>query len=165
VAVAKYWLTKRNPNFVYECMECHGGAGYVEESPLPRLFRESPLNAIWEGSGNVIALDILRTLGREPAARDAFAAEVTAARGQSAVLDAAIDDLLVLLRRVPAESDARRVAERMALVLQAALLVQGAPAAVADAFIATRLGAEGGRSFGVLPAGADVDAIVGRGVA
>ncbi|MGQ3355481.1 MAG: acyl-CoA dehydrogenase family protein [Phreatobacter sp.] len=164
VAVAKYWLTKRNPNFVYECMECHGGAGYVEESPLPRLFRESPLNAIWEGSGNVIALDILRTLGREPAAREAFAAELGAARGANATLDAAIDDLFGMLRRVPAEADARRVAERMALVLQAALLVQGAPAAVADAFIATRLGAEGGRSFGVLPSGADMDAIVDRRV-
>ena len=76
VAVAKYWLTKRCPGFVFECMECHGGAGYVEEGPMPRLFRESPLNAIWEGSGNVIALDVLRTLKREAAARDAFAAEI-----------------------------------------------------------------------------------------
>ena len=162
VASAKYWLTKRNPNFVYECMECHGGAGYVEESPLPRLFRESPLNAIWEGSGNVIALDILRTLGREPLARDAFAAEVMAARGQSAVLDAAMEDVAAEIRRVPAEADARRIAERLALVLQASLLVRGAPAAVADAFIATRLGGEGGRSYGVLPRAADVDAIIGR---
>ncbi|KAF0137098.1 MAG: putative acyl-CoA dehydrogenase [Xanthobacteraceae bacterium] len=162
VAAAKYWLTKRNPNFVYECMECHGGAGYVEESPLPRLFRESPLNAIWEGSGNVIALDILRTLGREPLARDAFAAEVMAARGQSAVLDAAMEDVAAQIRRVPAEADARRIAERMALVLQASLLLRGAPPAVADAFIATRLGGEGGRSFGVLPRAADVDAIVAR---
>lgn len=162
VASAKYWLTKRNPNFVYECMECHGGAGYVEESPLPRLFRESPLNAIWEGSGNVIALDILRTLGREPLARDAFAAEVMAARGQSAVLDAAMEDVAAEIRRVPAEADARRIAERLALVLQASLLVRGAPAAVADAFIATRLGGEGGRSFGVLPRSADVDAIIDR---
>lgn len=165
VAVAKYWLTKRNPNFVYECMECHGGAGYVEESPLPRLFRESPLNAIWEGSGNVIALDILRTLGREPAAVEAFRAEVATALGANPLLDAAISGLFALLARVPAEADARRVAERMALVLQGALLVQGAPAAVADAFIATRLGGEGGRSFGVLPAGADVDAILARGAA
>ena len=162
VASAKYWLTKRNPNFVYECMECHGGAGYVEESPLPRLFRESPLNAIWEGSGNVIALDILRTLGREPLARDAFAAEVMAARGQSAVLDAAMEDIAAQIRRVPAEADARRIAERLALVLQASLLVRGAPSAVADAFIATRLGGEGGRSYGVLPRAADVDAIIGR---
>lgn len=162
VAAAKYWLTKRNPNFVYECMECHGGAGYVEESPLPRLFRESPLNAIWEGSGNVIALDILRTLGREPAARDAFAAETMAARGENPLLDAAMEDIAARLKSVPAEGDARRIAERMALVLQASLLVRHAPAAVADAFIATRLGEEGGRSFGVLPARADLDAILGR---
>ncbi|MER8124952.1 acyl-CoA dehydrogenase family protein, partial [Acinetobacter baumannii] len=82
-------LTKRNPNFVYECMECHGGVGYVEETPMPRLFRESPLNAIWEGSGNVIALDILRTLGREPLALEAYAAEVAEARGADRRLDAA----------------------------------------------------------------------------
>ncbi|WP_439574692.1 acyl-CoA dehydrogenase family protein [Phreatobacter sp.] len=162
VAAAKYWLTKRNPNFVYECMECHGGAGYVEESPLPRLFRESPLNAIWEGSGNVIALDILRTLGREPAARDAFAAEAMAARGQNPLLDAAMEDVAARLKAVPAEADARRIAERMALVLQGSLLVRHAPAAVADAFIATRLGDEGARSFGVLPKGVDLDAIVAR---
>jgi putative acyl-CoA dehydrogenase len=163
--VAKYWLTKRNPNFVYECMECHGGAGYVEESPLPRLFRESPLNAIWEGSGNVIALDILRTLGREPLAREAFAAEAFAVRGAHPALDAAMEDVAARLKSVPAEAEARRIAERMALVLQASLLVRHSPAAVADAFVATRLGGDGGRSFGVLPRGADVDAIVGRVVA
>lgn len=162
VAAAKYWLTKRNPNFVYECMECHGGAGYVEESPLPRLFRESPLNAIWEGSGNVIALDILRTLAREPAARDAFAAEALAARGANVLLAAAAEDVAARLKNVPAEADARRLAERMALVLQASLLVRHSPHAVADAFVATRLGGEGARSFGVLPKGAAVDAIVAR---
>jgi putative acyl-CoA dehydrogenase len=162
VAVAKYWLTKRNPNFVYECMECHGGAGYVEESPLPRLYREAPLNAIWEGSGNVIALDILRTLGKEPAAREAFAAELLIARGADGRLDAATHDLFELLKAAPHEADARRIAERMALTLQASLLVRHSPRAVADAFIATRLGGQGGRSFGVLPNGADIDAIVGR---
>jgi len=160
--VAKFWICKRGSAFAQEAMECLGGNGYVEESTLPRLYREAPLNAIWEGSGNVIALDILRTLGREPLARDAFAAEVMAARGQSAVLDAAMEDVAAQIRRVPAEADARRIAERMALVLQASLLVRGAPSAVSDAFIATRLGGEGGRSFGVLPRQADVDAIVGR---
>ncbi|ACG78387.1 acyl-CoA dehydrogenase [Phenylobacterium zucineum HLK1] len=163
VAVGKYWLTKRNPNFVYECMECHGGVGYVEETPMPRLFRESPLNAIWEGSGNVIALDILRTLGREPLALEAYAAEVAEARGADRRLDAAAEGLLDgLARHRPGEADARRTAERMALVLQGALLVRHAPAAVADAFCATRLGDEGGRSFGILPGGADVAAIVDR---
>ncbi|WP_374470174.1 acyl-CoA dehydrogenase family protein [Phenylobacterium sp.] len=163
VAVGKYWLTKRNPNFVYECMECHGGVGYVEETPMPRLFRESPLNAIWEGSGNVIALDILRTLAREPLALEAYAAEIAEARSADHRLDAAATDLLDrLAKRVPAESDARWTAERLALVLQGALLVRHAPPAVADAFCATRLGDEGGRSFGILPGGADVDTIVAR---
>ncbi len=162
VAVSKYWLTKRCPNFVYEAMECMGGAGYVEESPLPRLFRESPLNAIWEGSGNVIALDILRTLAREPAARDAFAAELLRGKGADARLDAAIDRLLADLGKgLPQEAEARFVAERMALTLQAALLARHAPRAVADAFIATRL-AGTGRSFGAHPAGLDTSAIVAR---
>jgi len=163
VAVAKFWLTKRNPNFVYECMECLGGAGYVEESPMPRLFRESPLNAIWEGSGNVIALDILRTIARAPAAIESFAAEVALAQGVDRRLDQAAEDLFDRLRRsLPAESEARLVAERMALLLQASLLIRHAPAVVADAFLATRIGGEGGRSFGTLPPAADAAAIVDR---
>jgi putative acyl-CoA dehydrogenase len=162
VALGKYWLTKRNPNFVYECMECHGGVGYVEETPMPRLFRESPLNAIWEGSGNVIALDILRTLAREPAALEAYFAEIEAAAGADRRLDAAATALKDRLAARPSEAEARFTAERMALVLQGALLVKTAPAAVADAFCATRLAGEGGVSFGVLPAGVDRDAIVAR---
>lgn len=163
VALGKYWLTKRNPNFVYECMECHGGAGYVEETPMPRLFRESPLNAIWEGAGNVIALDILRTLGREPLALEAYRSEVDLSRGGNAVLDAAAEALFAELGRgTPVETRGRIIAERMALVLQGALLVRHAPAAIADAFCATRLGEEGGRSFGVLPSSADIGAIIER---
>ena len=163
VALAKYWLTKRNPGFVYECMECLGGAGYVEESPLPRLFRESPLNAIWEGSGNVIALDILRTLARRPEALSAYAAELALARGGSAVLDREADALLVSLGvRQPDERDARLLAERMALLLQASLMIRHAPAAVADLFIATRIAGEGGRAFGAIPSGSDVGAILAR---
>ena len=163
VALAKFWLAKRCPNFVYECMECLGGAGYVEESPLPRLFRESPLNAIWEGSGNVIALDILRTLSREPAALEAYAAEIAPARGGSRRLDAAAQELTDRLAAgLPTEAEARFVAERMALLLQGALLVRHAPSEVADLFIATRLAGEGGRCFGTLPAGAEVAAILLR---
>ncbi|MCW6507750.1 isovaleryl-CoA dehydrogenase [Lichenifustis flavocetrariae] len=163
VALAKYWLTKRNPNFIYECMECHGGVGYVEETPMPRLFRESPLNAIWEGSGNVIALDVLRTLACEPRALEAYRAEVATSRGGNTTLDAAADALFDELGRgVPAETRGRLIAERMALTLQGALLVRNAPAAVADAFCATRLGAEGARSFGVLPTSLDIAAIVDR---
>jgi putative acyl-CoA dehydrogenase len=163
VAAAKYWLTKRNPNFVYECMECHGGAGYIEEGPLPRIFRESPLNAIWEGSGNVIALDILRTLAREPGAFDAYRAEIEPARGGNATLDAAAAALFARIARgAIAEGEARMVAERLALVLQGALLVRCAAPAIADAFCATRLGGEGGRSFGTLPESVDLDAILSR---
>ena len=166
VAVAKYWLTKRNPNFVYECMECLGGAGYVEEGPMPRLFRESPLNAIWEGSGNVIALDIVRTLNREPAALDAFAAELALARGGDLRFDCAADELLARLRRsLPSESEARFAAEQMALLLQASLLVRHAPAAVADLFVATRIAGQGGRSFGAFAPGADPEPILARQLA
>jgi putative acyl-CoA dehydrogenase len=162
VAVAKFWLTKRCPHFVFECMESHGGAGYVEETPMPRLFRESPLNAIWEGSGNVIALDVLRTLRREPAAQAAFAAEIEASAGGNVAVDAAWRKLAPRLAAATPEAQARRLVEEMALVLQGALLARLAPAAVADTFCATRLGDEGGWSFGVLPLAADVTAILGR---
>ena len=163
VALAKYWLTKRCPNFVYECMECLGGAGYVEESPMPRLFRESPLNAIWEGSGNVIALDILRTLARERAALDAFEAELASARNGEPAFAGSADAFLARLRKgIPAEAEARWVAERMALLLQASLLVRHAPSSLSDFFLATRTGDSGGRSFGALPIGLDVKAVVDR---
>jgi putative acyl-CoA dehydrogenase len=162
VAVAKYWLTKRNPAFVYECMECHGGVGYVEETPMPRLFRESPVNGIWEGSGNVIALDVLRTLRREPAALDAFLGELAAAAGASRGFDEAARAFERELSATPAEADGRRIVERMALLLQGSLLLRHAPAAVADAFCATRLGLDGGRLFGILPKGGDIDGILAR---
>ncbi|MDB5457508.1 MAG: alkylation response protein [Caulobacter sp.] len=162
VALGKYWLTKRDPNFVYECMECHGGVGYVEETPMPRLFRESPLNAIWEGSGNVIALDVLRTLRKEPAAVEAYLAEIGAARGVDGRFDAAATRLADRLAGAPGEAEARRLTEDMALLLQGALLVRHAPPAVADAFVASRLAGDGGRGFGTLSAAADLDAIVRR---
>ncbi len=165
VAVGKYWLTKRNPNFIYECMECLGGAGYVEEAPLARLYREAPLNAIWEGSGNVIALDILRTFHKEPAALEAFAAEIADARAADKRLDAAASELEARLAAGLGENQARWAAERMALVLQGALMVRNAPPAVSDAFVATRLAGDWGRSYGTLPAGADVEAIVARQMA
>ena len=130
---------------------------------MPRLFRESPLNAIWEGSGNVIALDILRTIAREPAAIEAFAAEVALAGGADRRLDQAAEQMFDHLRRsIPAEAEARSVAERLALLLQASLLARRAPPAIADAFLASRLGGDGGRSFGTLAPTADVGAIVDR---
>ncbi len=163
VALAKYWLTKRCPNFVYECMECLGGGGYVEESPLPRLFRESPLNAIWEGSGNVIALDVLRTLDKEPAALAGYADEIALGRGADVRFDAASGALLEQLRDgLPSEAGARRLVERMAQVLQASLLVRHAPVAVADAFCAARLASDACFTYGALPSGIDVAAIMAR---
>jgi putative acyl-CoA dehydrogenase len=162
VALGKFWLGKRAVNFVYECMECHGGGGYVEESPLPRLYREAPLNSIWEGSGNVIALDVLRTLHKEPAARDAYLAELRPACGANAALDRAV---AMIQERIggaaPGEEQARALAELMALALQAALLARHAPNAVAEAFARTRLG-EGGRTFGILPQGTDIARIMDR---
>jgi len=166
-AIGKYWVTKRAPAFAAEALECLGGNGYVEESGMPRLYREAPLNSVWEGSGNVIALDVLRALGKEPGAGDALMGEVAAARGADARLDAATDRLgadLVTLTADPvaAQVQARRVVERMALALQGSLLVRYAPVAVADAFCASRLAGDWGHGFGTLPAGVDVDAILAR---
>ncbi|GAA4763542.1 acyl-CoA dehydrogenase family protein [Stakelama sediminis] len=161
VAVAKYWLTRRNPAFVFECMECLGGAGYVEEGPMPRLFRESPLNAIWEGSGNVIALDVLRTLAKAPLSGEVFLAELASERGKHGRFDAALDSLSADLSRPVGEAQARALVGRMALLLQAALLLRDAPAAVAEAFCETRLAGDG-RLFGTLPDNADVEAILAR---
>ncbi|MFI7275548.1 acyl-CoA dehydrogenase family protein [Streptomyces sp. NPDC049879] len=160
---AKYWVTKRCTPVVAEALECLGGNGYVEESGMPRLLRQSPLNSIWEGSGNVQALDVLRALQREPGALNAYLTEVGLAAGADHRLDAAIKDVLTELSDLDGvEGRARRLVERLARVLQGALLVRHAPAAVADAFCAARLGGEGGAAFGTLPGGADVAAIVDR---
>src|SRR5262249_19727368 len=144
--------------------ECLGGNGYVEESILPRLFRESPLNGIWEGSGNVICLDVLRAMGREPASVDAFREEVLAAQGADARFDAHCRRLGALLADTDdLEVRARRIVEAMALALQASLLIRAGSTAVADAFCAARLDPD--RSLGVygtLPSGVDVAAIVDR---
>src|SRR3954463_7672351 len=147
-AVAKYWICKRATPHAAESLECLGGNGYVEESPMPRLLRDAPLNGIWEGSGNVIALDVLRALAREPEAGEAFLAECALARGANARLDAHLDAL-----KLPTDPwEARRAVEDLALAFQASLLVRHAPPFVAYAFCA-RLA--GGRVFGTLPAGVD----------
>ncbi|MDQ1370409.1 MAG: putative acyl-CoA dehydrogenase [Acidimicrobiaceae bacterium] len=162
-AVAKYWLCKRHPTLAAEALECLGGNGYVEESVMPRLFRESPLNGIWEGSGNVICLDVLRAMARQPESVEAFFAELSRARGADRRLDAAVDDLRRQLGRPDdLEARARRIVETMALVLQGALLVRDGHPAVADAFCASRLGGDWGRAFGTLPTGLDVGAILAR---
>ncbi|MFF3389618.1 acyl-CoA dehydrogenase family protein [Streptomyces sp. NPDC002669] len=163
VPAAKYWVTKRCTPLVGEALECLGGNGYVEESGMPRLLREAPLNSIWEGSGNVQALDVLRALQREPMALNAFLQEVGRARGADHRLDRAIKDLLTELADLNGiEARARRLAERMALVLQGSLLVRWAPPEVADAFCASRLGGDWGAAFGTLPHSLDLAPVVER---
>jgi putative acyl-CoA dehydrogenase len=162
-AVGKFWVCKRAPAMIYEAMECLGGNGYVEESILPRLYREAPVNAIWEGSGNVICLDVLRAMAREPETAPALLDEIRLARGGDRRLDAAVAALeRELADPVDAEIRARRIVERMALALEASLLVRHAPAAVADAFCASRLGGDEGLVFGTLPPGLDLGAILAR---
>jgi putative acyl-CoA dehydrogenase len=164
IALGKYWVCKRTPAQVGEALECLGGNGYVEESIMPRLYREAPLNSIWEGSGNVNALDVLHALARQPEAIDAYHAEVALANGADPRLDRAVAALRESLGRSgpDLEGQARRIVERMALVLQASLLVRHAPAAVADAFCAARLAGDGGFAFGTLPPAIDSRAIVDR---
>ncbi len=162
-AVLKYWLCKRAPAHAAEALECFGGNGFVEESGMPRLYRESPLNSIWEGSGNVQCLDVLRAMVGKPEAVDAFFAEVGEAAGAEPRLDAAtalVRDELTDLEQI--EARARRVVERMALVLQGSLAVRFADPAVADAFCASRLGGDWGHAFGTLPAGTDFERIIER---
>lgn len=161
VAASKFWVCKRSPYVVGEALECLGGNGYVEESGMPRLFRESPLNSIWEGSGNVISLDVLRAMGREPESVSAVTKELALAAGADKRLDAHLDRLQLSLQEATPQT-ARRVAQDLALGLQASLLVQHAPAHVADAFCATRLDGDWGHVFGTLPASVDAAAIVER---
>ncbi|MET8353820.1 isovaleryl-CoA dehydrogenase [Micromonospora sp. NPDC005206] len=166
LAVGKYWVCKRWPAHAAEALECLGGNGYVEESGMPRLFRESPLNSIWEGSGNVAALDVLRVLVKEPQVMEAFQAEVSAAAGTDARLDAAVRQVRADLSDVDdLELRARRVVERLALVLQGSLLVRHGHPAVADAFCASRLGGDHGQAYGTLPTGVDFAAIISRATA
>jgi putative acyl-CoA dehydrogenase len=162
-AVAKFWVCKRTPVAVAEALEVLGGNGYVEESGMPRLYRQAPLNSIWEGSGNVIALDVLRALGTGSASLAAVTAELDAARGADARYDAALKRLAAELgdpEQLPLR--ARRIAGQLALCLQASLLLQSAPTAVADAFCATRLGGDWGAVLGTLPPGTPVAQLVDR---
>jgi putative acyl-CoA dehydrogenase len=166
-AVLKYWVCKRAPAHAAESLECLGGNGFVEESVMPRLYRDAPLNSIWEGSGNVAALDVLRALTKEPEALPAFLAECELARGSDARLDRHIDRLkgrIGDLREEDPQWSARRIVEDMGVALQGSLLVRHAPPFVADAFCASRLDADGARSttYGTLPPGIDAQAIVDR---
>ncbi|MDT4838962.1 putative acyl-CoA dehydrogenase AidB [compost metagenome] len=162
--VAKFWICKRGSHFAQEAMECLGGNGYVEEGGegiLARIYREMPLNSIWEGAGNIMALDLLRGL-RKGDAVAALAHELAPARGQQPALDRLADALPARIEAMASETEARRLAQDVALAVQAALLVQAAPAAVADAFCASRLGGDWGQAFGTLGAGADFDSIIQR---
>ncbi len=162
--VVKYWTCKRAPQHAAEALECLGGAGFVEESGMPRVFRQSPVNGVWEGSGNVICLDVLRALARARETLDAYWTEVEQACGA----DPRFDRAVVELRRelgdelTDLEARARRLVEQMALVFQGSLLLRHAPAAVSDAFCASRLAGDRGHAFGTLPAGLDLRSIVDR---
>src|ERR1700733_9505594 len=169
---AKYWVCKRAPMVAAEALECLGGNGYVEESGMPRLYRDAPLNSVWEGSGNVTALDVLRALARSPGSADTLLAEIDLAAGADRRLDAAAERLRCSLKEAwaadgdGAQYGARRLAGLITLTLQASLLVRHAPAAVADAFCGSRLGSElsagPGGPFGTLPDGLDLDPVLGR---
>lgn len=174
-AVAKYWICKRGPNHAYEAMECLGGNGYTETFPLAMRYREQPVLSVWEGSGNVIVLDVLRALARDPASGKAFAAFLEAGRGRSAAFDEAYDAFAAEMDRAAAalahgaaaeqlevQRSARVMVERMALLLQATVLFENAPSGIAESFVAARLGPGRGHEYGALPRGVDIDRLVAR---
>jgi putative acyl-CoA dehydrogenase len=166
--VLKYWVCKRGPHHAYEALECLGGNGYTESFPLARRYREQPVMAIWEGSGNVIALDVLRALSRDGESADALREELETTRGAHPLLDAHVARTLVLLADVAradaggAQAQARRLTESLALALQASLMARHAPARDAETFIAARLGEDRGAQYGVLPPGTDAAAVLAR---
>ena len=162
-AIGKYWVCKRAPGFVNEAQECLGGAGYVEESNLPRLYRQAPLNSIWEGSGNIQCLDVLRALSREPETSEALFGELLAARGEHPALDREISALQrELTDRSDIEARSRSLVERMALALQASLLLRAGNQDVAGSFCASRLDGAHGLAFGTLAAGAPLKSLIER---
>ena len=160
-AIGKYWICRRAPAFASEALECLGGAGYVEESLLPRLYRHAPLNSIWEGSGNIQCLDVLRALAREPEAGEALLARLDAAAGRDADFDAALAELRAALAAVPVEAGARRLVEAMALLLQAAVLLC-ADSPLAGAFCRSRLGGRGAGMFGTLDPRLEFEPLLAR---
>jgi putative acyl-CoA dehydrogenase len=161
--ISKFWICKRGSAFAQEAMECLGGNGYVEENGegvMARIYREMPVNSIWEGAGNIMALDLLRALRGEAAA--ALAHELSAARGAHPALDRAAAQLPLRIEQMATEAQARRLAQEVALAVQGALLAQTAPAPVVDAFCASRLGGDWGQAFGTLSDRTDFDAILAR---
>jgi putative acyl-CoA dehydrogenase len=165
--IAKYWICKRATPHAVEALEALGGNGFVEESSMPRLLRDSPLNSIWEGSGNVIALDVLRVMAKDPRSFDVLLEEVELAAGADPRLDQAIRNVREQIAALAASPDsaayvARRVVERLALALQGSLVVRHSPQAVSEAFLSTRIAGDGGLAFGTLPAGTDGESIIAR---
>jgi putative acyl-CoA dehydrogenase len=161
VALAKFLGNKLCPGLVYEAMEAMGGMGYVEDTPLPLLYREAPLNSIWEGSGNVICLDVLRTLAREPLAGEALSEELAQVAGQDRRFDAALRAHMQTFPKLPEEAQARWYAESLATLLTASVLLRHAPDAVSGAYVATRLSEPRGRVAGVI-GGIDTGAVLAR---
>jgi putative acyl-CoA dehydrogenase len=162
--IAKFWICKRGSHFAQEAMECLGGNGYVEEGGqgiMARIYREMPLNSIWEGAGNIMALDLLRALRKGDAAA-ALADELSAAKGAHPALDRMTAALPLHVEEMATEADARRLAQDVALAVQAALLCRTAPGAVSSAFCDSRIDGEWGHAFGTLPARTDFDAIIAR---
>jgi putative acyl-CoA dehydrogenase len=162
--LGKYWICKRAPAHAYEAMECIGGSGVMEDSPMPRLYREAPINAIWEGSGNVQCLDIARAITRSPQTLEAYFAEVGSVKAESAALDAHVAELKNDMRELnDFEARARDLCDRLALGLEAAALLRaGSP--VAEAFCRSRLKTRGAHNYGALT-GVDARAIVERAAA
>jgi putative acyl-CoA dehydrogenase len=161
--IAKYWVTRRAPRFTFEAMECLGGAGYVEESPLPRLYREAPVNSIWEGSGNVQCLDVLRAVQRDPSTLEAFLGELERARGGDAHYDRQLDRVRdAAIRGTRDEANARHWVEVLALTLSASLLIRHAPPEVSSSYCAARLGPERGLEYGALPAPSQAPSLLDR---
>jgi putative acyl-CoA dehydrogenase len=162
-AVCKYWVCKVATWQVGEALECLGGNGFVEESGMPRLYRETPLNSIWEGSGNVNCLDVLRAMQRTPESVDAFKRELETTAGADADLDRHVNDIW---RELSATDDiqtrARRIVEMMAVALQASLMIRHAPAPIAEAFVTSRVAGDHGRAYGTLPKGLDLETIIER---
>ena len=159
---AKYWLAKRNPAFMAEAMECMGGNGYVEEGPMARFYREAPLNSIWEGSGNVACLDVLRSIQRTPDCVDVLLDEIRAGSSGDSRLTKFAEILQREISVADAQSNARRVVEMAALGVQSSLMARYAPAWAADAFISSRLDGNWGRAFGTLPRGSRCSEIIAR---
>ena len=162
IAVAKYWVTKRCPAQVREALECLGGNGYVEDCIMPRLYRESPLNSIWEGAGNVNCLDVLRAIRKEPESLESFVTEIRLAKSGDRRLDTYTEQLESRLTRDLADCDSRRLTEHLALALQASLVVRHSPPTMADAFCASRLAGDWGHAFGTLASRTNFREIIDR---